>query len=95
MSNYRCRELVHSFSAPELCWAKKYWLSDLSQDPTEQINLADSNPQMLEKLLTLLNEHQKDAMPPRYPSVIQSAVLVDKTLLDEYVDGDEYVYSPN
>ena len=73
----------------------KYWLNDLSQDPTEQINLADSNPQMLEKLLNLLNEHQKDAMPPRYPSVIQSAVLVDKTLLDEYVDGDEYVYSPN
>ena len=73
----------------------KYWLNDLSQDPTEQINLADSNPQMLEKLLNLLNEHQKDATPPRYPSVIQSAVLVDKTLLDEYVDGDEYVYSPN
>ena len=49
----------------------------------------------LEKLLNLLNEHQKDSTPPRYPSVIQSAVLVDKTLLDEYVDGDEYVYSPN
>ena len=74
---------------------RKYWLNDLSQDPTEQINLADSNPQMLEKLLNLLDEHQKDAMPSRYPSVIQGAVLVDKTLLDEYVDGDEYVYSPN
>ena len=47
------------------------------------------------KLLDLLDEHQKNATPPRYPSVIQGAVLVDKTLLDEYEDGDEYVYSPN
>ena len=40
MSNYTCRELVHSFSAPELCWAKKYWPSDfLAQSISTQVSL--------------------------------------------------------
>lgn len=71
------------------------WLFNLKDDPTEQTNLADSHPEKLNELSALLANHQASSRGPLYPAVSQSAVLVDKTKAEVYVEGDEYVYTPN
>lgn len=71
------------------------WLFDLANDPTEQNNLAASRPDKLAELTALLAAHQAASRGPLYPAVSQSAVLVDKTRAEKYVEGDEYVYTPN
>jgi uncharacterized sulfatase len=71
------------------------WLYNLADDPTEQNNLAASRPDKLEQLSALLAAHQASSRGPLYPSVVQMPVMVDKTLAERFVEGDEYVYTPN
>jgi uncharacterized sulfatase len=71
------------------------WLHNLADDPTEQNNLASSRADKVEELGALLAAHQVGSRGPLYPAVSQSAVLVDKTKAEKYVEGDEYVYTPN
>jgi uncharacterized sulfatase len=73
----------------------KRWLFNLAIDPTEQNNLAASRPDKLEELSALLASHQAGSRGPLYPAISQSAVMVDKTRAERYVEGDEYVYTPN
>lgn len=74
---------------------KKNWLFDLKQDPTEQNNVADKHPAMVAELQALLTAHHKDRKPPLYAAVIDSAIMVDKTLAERFEEGDEYIYWPN
>ena len=71
------------------------WLYNLSDDPTEQNNLATSRPDKLEELGALLVAHQTSSRGPLYPSTVQMPVMVDKTMAEKFVEGDEYVYTPN
>ncbi len=71
------------------------WLHNLAEDPTEQNNLAASHPDKLEELEALLAAHQASSRGPLYESVTQMPVMVDKTLAEKFVEGDEYVYTPN
>ncbi len=71
------------------------WLYNLESDPTEQNNLAGSHPDKVAELSALLAAHQASSRGPLYPAVSEMAVLVDKTRADKYVEGDEYVYTPN
>lgn len=71
------------------------WLYNLAEDPTEQHNLAASHPDKLRELSSLLAQHQAGSRGPLYPPIINTPVLVDKTAAEPYVDGDEYVYTPN
>ena len=45
--------------------------------------------------MTLLDEHAASARMPLYPAVTESAITIDKTLVDRFEDGDEYIYWPN
>jgi uncharacterized sulfatase len=74
---------------------KKTWLFDLANDPTEQNNLATSEPEKLAELQALLAEHKASARDPLYPFVAEMPVAVDKTLATKFVEGDEYIYWPN
>jgi len=74
---------------------RKMWLYDLANDPTEQVNLANSRPEKLDELSALLVAHQASSRGPLYPSTVQMPVMVDKTMAEGFVDGDEYVYTPN
>lgn len=74
---------------------EKNWLFDLAKDPTEQVNLAEKNPEKLAELQALLDAHHKDRKPPLYPSVSDMPIMVDKTLAETFEAGDEYVYAPN
>ena len=71
------------------------WLYNLAEDPTEQKNLADSRPKKRKELEALLAAHQASSRGPLYESVVQMPVMVDKTLAEKFVEGDEYVYTPN
>ncbi len=73
----------------------QYWLYNLATDPTEQVNLADAEPRKTQELLALLAEHQAKARAPLFPSTLQGAVMIDKTLAERFEEGDEYIYMPN
>lgn len=73
----------------------KSWLFDLNNDPTEQTNLATSEPEKLAELQALIDAHWKDAREPLYPYTIESPIKIDHTLAEPYVEGEEYIYWPN
>lgn len=72
-----------------------YWLFNLAEDPTEQKNLAATRQDKLDELNTLLAAHQASSRGPLYSAVAQTPVAIDKTLAEPFVEGDEYVYTPN
>jgi len=73
----------------------KQWLYNLAEDPTEQDNLAASNPEKRQELMALLDAHQASARKPLYPYVGEMAVAIDKTLADYFEPGNEYIHWPN
>lgn len=75
--------------------AVKHWLYNLAEDPTEQINLAETFPLKTQTLLGLLAQHQANSVGPLYPPAGQYPIMVDKTLAEPFEEGDEYVYTPN
>ena len=74
---------------------RKVWLFDLATDPTEQVNLASTRPKVVAQLEGLLNAHNAHSVGPLYAPAMDSAILVDKTVDQPFIDGDEYVYTPN
>ena len=74
---------------------KKSWLYNLAEDPTERHNLAATRIDKLNELQTLLHKHDASARAPLYPFVVEMPVAVDKTLVDYFESGDEYIYWPN
>lgn len=72
----------------------KSWLFNLADDPTEQINLVEQEPEMAARLLGLLNEHHRNRKL-LYPSTTLMPAMIDKTLADQYEEGDELIYWPN
>ena len=71
------------------------WLFNLAEDPTEQINLADSRPEKRAELEALISAHWAGARPPLYPHTTESPIRIDKTNADPFAPGDEYVIWPN
>ena len=71
------------------------WMYNLGEDPTEQNNLAANRPDKLAELEALLVEHKANSRPPLWQASSQMAVPIDKTLAEKFVDGDEYVFTPN
>ena len=74
---------------------RQHWLFDLASDPTEQNNLAQIREDKRAELAALLDAHQASSRGPLYPHTVQMPVMIDKTLAEAYVEGDEYVYTPN
>ena len=74
---------------------KREWLFNLAEDPTEQNNLAESEPEKVNELRSLLAQHAARAREPLHPSVAEMPVAVDKTRAESVVPGDEFVYWPN
>ena len=74
---------------------QKSWLFNLAEDPTEQVNLAQTNPEKVAQLMELLAEHHKGRKPALYPYSLEAPITIDKTLADPFEPGDEYVFWPN
>lgn len=73
----------------------KAWLFDLAADPTEKVNLAERNPAKRAELQERLETHHRGRKPPLYPSTLEAAVMIDKTLAEQFKPGDEFIYWPN
>jgi len=73
----------------------KRWLFNLAQDPTEQHNLAAENPAQLAVMEALLTAHNAEQQAPMWPTVVNSAQLIDKHGGQPYEPGDDYIYWPN
>ena len=71
------------------------WLFDLAADPTEQTNIARLQPKMAKALQELLDDHNAEQATSSWPSRIEMAVNIDKTLLDPDEQDDAYIYWPN
>ncbi len=71
------------------------WLYNLADDPAEHNDLAAGRPDKLEELSALLAVHQASSRGPLYPPIVNIPVMVDKTKAEKFVEGDEYVYTPN
>ncbi len=74
---------------------EKRWLFNLAEDPTEQVNLAESEPARVRELEGLLAAHNAAQAEPLWPSVLNSPQLIDKHGGEPYVEGDQYIYWPN
>ncbi|MES2883388.1 MAG: sulfatase [Pseudomonadota bacterium] len=73
----------------------KTWLFHLDEDPTEQRNLAESQPEKVAELRALLAAHNAQMKPALWPSFVEFPVMVDKTLDQPEAPEDDYVYWQN
>jgi uncharacterized sulfatase len=70
-------------------------LYNLAEDPTEQTNLADSEPEIRAELQALLDRHQANARAPLYPHQLEAPISVDRTLAEAVEEDDLILYWPN
>lgn len=73
----------------------KTWLYHLDADPTERNELSAAEPAKLAELKALLDAHNAQMAEPLWPSFLEMPVMVDKTLDQPEVEGDEIVYWQN
>lgn len=70
-------------------------LYHLSEDPTEQTEVADQYPDKVAELKTILAAHNAEQVAPLWPNVVQLPVSIDKTSEDPQEPDDDYIYWPN
>lgn len=70
-------------------------LFNLADDATEMRDVSAAHPEVERRLHALLDAHLADRRPPLYPSTLQGAAAVDKTLAERFLEGDAWVYWPN
>ena len=74
----------------------KTWLFNLSEDPGETTNLADANPDVVDELMKLLEEHNAQMVPPKWDSAGAMPINVDKHLRQAQDPAvDTYIYWSN
>ncbi|WP_086740105.1 sulfatase [Erythrobacter colymbi] len=73
----------------------KVWLYNLAADPTEQRNLAASEPAKRKALEALLAAHERGRKPPLYASTFDTPVSIDTTLAEPFDPRGEWIYWPN
>lgn len=73
----------------------KIWLFNLETDPTEQVNVADENPDVVAELMVMLDVHMSEQMEPRWPAQMESAIRIDKTPDQPFEEDEEYIYWAN
>jgi len=75
--------------------AKKSWLYDMKNDPTEQNNLVDREPERVRAMEAMLDAHNAEQKQPAWPILLEAVRRVDKTLDAPVEPDDEYVYYSN
>ena len=73
----------------------KKWLYNLNQDPTEQLNLSESNFTKLNELEEILNNKLSEQVKPIWPSLLDWPIFIDKTLGEKVNKTDEYIFWAN
>lgn len=75
---------------------KKMWLFNLAKDPTERVNVAESEPAKVKELLSVLNEMNAQMKEPLWPNLVEIPVMIDHTLKERDPGPEaEYIYWAN
>ena len=75
--------------------ARKEWLFNLEDDPSEQHDLLDSAPEVAAELRAALAEHNAELSDPLWPWTITTPQNVDRDLSQPDQAGDEFAYWSN
>ena len=67
----------------------RIWLFNLDSDPTEQNNVADQNPDRVQKMLAMIDEHNAEQVEPAWPALLESPIRIDKTIINLPDEGGE------
>lgn len=73
----------------------KVWLFDLKNDPTEQANLAGSQPEKLAELRKVLDRVDGEQAKPIWPALLEGGIAIDHPLSVPDKPDDEYIYWAN
>ena len=73
----------------------KKWLYNLNQDPTEKINLIESDIEKLNQLELILSNKLSEQVKPIWPSLLDWPIFIDKTLDKKVNKTDEYIFWAN
>jgi len=73
----------------------RIWLFNLTDDPTEQNNVAEDHPERVAELIARLEAHNAEQMEPVWPSLVERPTRIDEADHLPWDDEDEYVYWPN
>jgi len=57
--------------------------------------LIDTYPKKVTELDALLSSHNAEQVSPLTPKWSESAQMIDKNNVSDFVEGDEYLYFPN
>ena len=71
------------------------WLFNLNEDPTEQVNLAEDEPERLAAMLNAYEALNADQIDPIWPSLVAPPIYIDRHILEEKREDDVYVHWPN
>lgn len=74
---------------------RKDWLFNLATDPTERVNLASTQPEKLAQMKVQMEAHHAQMPPSQWPSFLEMPIEIDKTLDQQHLPADEYVYWNN
>ncbi len=73
----------------------KIWLFDLTKDPTEKQNLADTMPAKATELKALLAKVDAEQAKPLWPSLLEGPIVIDTPSSYPVKPTDEYIYWAN
>ena len=71
------------------------WLFNLDEDPTEQVNLAASEPERLADMTVALEAINAVQSAPIWPSLVAPPVYIDRNILETKTLDDEYIQWSN
>ncbi len=74
---------------------KETWLFDMSADPTEKANLAESRPDKLAEMNAILAQQDSQMVAPLWPALIEGPISIDHNLADPARFDGEFVYWAN
>ena len=92
--NYRV-VLQDGWKYQRMDFPPKRWLFNLAVDPTEQHNMADSEPAKMAELNALMDQIDHQQAKPLWPSVLSGAIAIDHPGGVPDKLGDEYIYWDN
>ena len=67
----------------------------MKEDKGETTNLAEKNPRKVAELKAKLAQFNSEIIPPRWESILEIPVNIDKIDAQGWEKGDEYIYYPN
>ena len=71
------------------------WLFNLKEDPTEQKNLADSDPAKRAQMRAILDRLDAEQVTPLWPSLLEGFIPIDRPLGQPERAGEDYIYWSN